>query len=179
MQRQFKATCCFLTLLVLGLLVAILRIVQDCNVGQRWHEFLEQLKPLPCEFRRNASQPGRLATGSRYAGDKAVERVTRQHNDGYRSRCIFGRPQPLIAGDDHHVHIEPGKLARELWEQIWITFRRFSYDGDVLVLEITQVMETLEKCLVIWRRQGRIYEHTDARQLRLIVSTNLLACSTG
>ena len=106
-----------------------------------------------CEFRRNASQAGRLAAGSRYADDKAVERVARRHNDRYCGCRIFGRPQPLITRDKHHVHIELGKLARELREAIGITFRRFSYNGDVLVLDITQVTETLEECLVMRRRQ--------------------------
>ena len=154
MQCQFQAACCFLTLLVLGLLVAILRIVQDRNMDQRWHEFPEQLKPFACQFRRNASQSGRLAAGSRYAGGKAVERVARRHDDGYRSCRVFGRPQPLIAADEHHVHIEPDTFARELRKPIGITFRRSSHDGDVFILEVSQVMKTLEKCLVMRRRQG-------------------------
>src|SRR4029077_19636263 len=99
---------------------------------QRWHEFLEQLKPFACEFRGNASHAGRLAAGSRNADDKAVERVAGQHNDGYRGSRIFGRPQALIASDEHSVHIEPGKLARELRESIGIIFCRLSYNGDVL-----------------------------------------------
>jgi hypothetical protein len=37
-----------------------------------------------------------------------------------------------IASDEHSVHIEPGKLARELRESIGIIFCRLSYNGDVL-----------------------------------------------
>jgi hypothetical protein len=39
--------------------------------------------------------------------------------------------------------------------EMLITFRRFSYNGDVLVLEISQVMETREECLVMRRRGAR------------------------
>jgi hypothetical protein len=70
--------------------------------------------------------------------------------------------QPLIAGDHHHVHIEPDKFACQLREAIGISFRRFGDDGDVLALDISQVTKTLAECLVVRRRQGRIQEHADA-----------------
>src|SRR5262249_23401769 len=79
MRRQLQAARRFLSLLVLCCLVAILWIEEDRDAGEPGNEFLEKLKPFARQIGRNAGQPSRLATGSRDAGDEAVERVTRYH----------------------------------------------------------------------------------------------------
>src|SRR5262249_43045467 len=98
MRYQLQAARRFLSLLVLCCLVAILWIEEDRDAGEPGNEFLEKLRPFARQIGRNAGQPSRLATGSRDAGDEAVKRVTRYHNDGYCVGRLFGRPQPLIAG---------------------------------------------------------------------------------
>src|SRR5262245_36180677 len=138
MHRQLQATGRFLSLLVLRWLVAILWIEEDRDAGECGNEVLEQLKPFARQIGGNAGQPRRLATGSRDAGDEAVERVARYYNDGYCGGGLFGRAQPLIAGDKHHVHIKTGELASELRQPIEISLRPSCFDEDILALGIPQ-----------------------------------------
>jgi hypothetical protein len=60
----------------------------------------------------HASKASCLTSRSRNARDKTVEGIARRHNDGHYICRFFGRTQPLIARDNHHLHTEPDELAR-------------------------------------------------------------------
>ena len=128
----------FLQLLVLQRLVAILRVVEDCDAGERRNEFLEHLKPFAGQLGRNAGQPGRFTTGSCDARDETVQWVARGNDNGYGGGCFLGCPQALIAGNEQQVYIEAGELMREFGEAIKIALRPSGFDGDVFSLDIAQ-----------------------------------------
>ena len=74
-QCQLQLVGCVLTLLVLQFLIAIRRIIQDRNAGERRQKLLEQLQPFTRQLWRDAGQPSRLTDGSRDAHDKAFKRI--------------------------------------------------------------------------------------------------------
>src|SRR6516165_348125 len=163
-HRQLQGASRFLNLLVLPRLVAILRIVEDCNAGERGNKLLEHLKPFAHQFRRNAGHPSGLAARSRNAGNQAVKRVARRHDNRNCGGRFLGRLQPLIPPDQHHVHIETGKLAGQFREAIEISFRPPSFDDDVLSLDIAQFPQALAKSVIDRRRRRKSCEPSEARQ---------------
>src|SRR5262249_43678034 len=95
--------------------LAMIGIGHPREIARPTHGYAETREAAMAAFAKSC-----LAARSRNAGNKAVKRVARRHDDRNCGGCFLGRPQPLIAPDQHHVHIETGKLAGQFREAIEI-----------------------------------------------------------
>src|SRR5262245_19217970 len=115
---------------------------------KRRNEFLEHLESLACQLGGNAGYPGRFATGSRNARYQTLERVAGADHDGNGVRGLLGRSQTLIAGNEQHVYVEAGELARQFGQPIEIALRPSDLDMNILSLDIAQLTQSIPECLI-------------------------------
>src|SRR3984893_3107510 len=102
----------------------VVGIPQNCDSGQLWIYFLEQLQPFGVEFARHHREPGDVPPRMRQALDQAgPDRIEDEgHNDGDSGRGTLSHLRANSTVLDDHVDFALDQVSDQLWYTIVIAF---------------------------------------------------------
>jgi hypothetical protein len=86
----------------------------------------------------------------RHAGDKPLSHriiASTCHHDGDRARGVLGSPDRGGSPGDHHIHLEPDQLGRQVAQPLLTPLRIAVLYNEVLALNMAKLAQSLPESL--------------------------------
>src|SRR5262249_30937725 len=141
---------------------AVVRVPEHGHPRRLRYRFLQELQTLRAEIGGLVGHTRDVAAGPReavYEAD-AVGIPDLGHNDGNGGRGMPCRRGGRAADGDDHVHAGRDELGRESREVLLLRLRPAAHVGHVLLLNVTQVVQSLTQR----QRRGAIGRSCAARE---------------
>jgi hypothetical protein len=121
------------------------------------HELAEELQPLGRQLHRKKVDSGRVAAGTREAGDQAKsDRVFGDtEHDRYRRGGFTRSNRSGRADRSNDLDLSTNEIGHQLWQPFGLVVAPAIFDREILALDIATLFEPLAKGAHITREPLR------------------------